>query len=214
MAQINSHSHHPEPLAPPQSHSNQSNLAILMEAIPTSSDDELPYNSAYASDLGQTPKISKQSLIVFYIESMILALALTTLGIALAYGIQLVQASSIADLPSHSFLPAKRLSNPNFSYRRIAMVAPTSIVGNRSEDNSVATWTIIYNSTMPVLSALSAAVGIFLILRKRLTPVMLTACSVIFLAAWCANLGWWITCDRSLVVPSKKTANCKPYLVS
>jgi hypothetical protein len=138
------------------------------------------------------PENPKCQLSVLVIESMILAVAATTLGLASAYGVQLVKAPRISDiLPNHYVTPSQDPTDHTSLHRRLNFYNNNS----RSDGN---TWAIFYNGTMPLLSIIFAILGTILALGRRLTPVYSIIISAAFLAGWCVNLGWWITCDWSV----------------
>ncbi|KAF2418933.1 hypothetical protein EJ08DRAFT_666071 [Tothia fuscella] len=152
---------------------------------------------------------SRRLLRVIIIESTILVLALATLSLASAYGTQLYKAPRITDLvPSRFVMPGQ--VSPPISRAPLSRRAPiASYYRNTSERltaNDTQSWVIFYSGTMPLLSIIMTTVGIILAYRKKVTPLYSTILSAAFLASWCVNVGWWITCDWASTLPGGNTA--------
>jgi hypothetical protein len=147
---------------------------------------------------------------VLVIESTVLVLALTTLGLASAYGVQLVQAPRQADrLPVEFIWPGNTTLNNSSLNSHAGIGSQTTAVYSRRHIENWPAWTawvIMYNGTMPLFSAIFALIGIGLAFGRKVTPIYSTIISAAFLAGWCVNLGWWITCDT--VPNGSKMANC------
>jgi hypothetical protein len=160
----------------------------------------------------------KGSTAVLAIESIILVLAATTLGLASAYGNQILHAPRAVDLIPHFKLPSQvspRVDKISLAPR---LAIGTGHLGTpqQTAESSIESWVVFYSGTMPVLSIFMAGVGILLSLRKKITPLYSTIISAVFLCGWCVNLGWWIACDWSTTLAGSgkapKSKLCKAIL--
>jgi hypothetical protein len=143
-----------------------------------------------------TKSAARSSRTVLVIESTILVIAATTLGLASAYGVQLMKAPRQSDIiPSSFMIPMEASLNNTSLYTRAAVGMPTSNLYDRTPSNGWIIREFVFNDTMPVLSIIFAIVGACLAFRKSITPIYSTIISAAFLSGWCVNLGWWLTCD-------------------
>jgi hypothetical protein len=190
--------------------SPRDSLATLVDASSSTQNVSVwePNTPDYEKALPKVPR--RSTLTILIIESTILVIAATTLGLASAYGIQLMKAPRLVDLISSSFLmPDPASSNSSMISSRAASGTPTALLYDRGPKDSWNIWAVIYNGTMPVLSIIFALIGLLLALRKRVVPIYSMIISASFLAGWCVMLGWWVTCDWGIISMGDRAPNCK-----
>jgi hypothetical protein len=142
-------------------------------------DREIVVEQPEKMELGPpTPKARRRRRIIL-IESIILVLAITTLGISSAYGVHL------QSLPSLSY--SNNSSTPYYVPPRLG-----SSLTVPQDANSLIVW---YVATMPVLSIVMCWFGLMLAVRRLITRNYCIGVSVVFVMGWVGQMGWWGGCE-------------------
>ena len=175
------------------------NYPFCLSADATESRDQNGTRNLLSRQEKPRSRLDRRPLHFIILESAIIVLAATTLGLASAYGVELLRAPTTAQVLHSHFLPQPLFPDKATTLNNIHIKAvhpgATEAHPRSSPKDDREYWVVIYSGTMPVLSIIFALLGLYLCFVRKLTSRYCIVVSMTLLIGWCIMLGWWVACD-------------------